>query len=171
MTPLGDCVKNGVKSSSSSSGGGALLLESDTKKALEDQTSVVTQGTNNSSATTTPATSNPVRRLKYEMCKNWREKGSCKYGNKCLFAHGENELTKRTSAVTNPVLSSPPKTSKIASSAPESTSTTQKMEENSVNNEKVKNLMDKVLTEKKTSGFVTPEKSSSCKDRSNSDDH
>ena len=32
------------------------------------------------------------------MCKNWREKGSCKYGDKCLFAHGDQELTKRSSA-------------------------------------------------------------------------
>lgn len=37
----------------------------------------------------------PVVRLKFEMCKNWREKGVCKYGDKCLFAHGEKELTKR----------------------------------------------------------------------------
>jgi hypothetical protein len=29
------------------------------------------------------------------MCKNWKEKGVCKYGEKCLFAHGEKELTKR----------------------------------------------------------------------------
>ena len=35
-----------------------------------------------------------IRRLKYEMCKNWREKGTCKYGDRCLFAHGDNELTK-----------------------------------------------------------------------------
>ncbi len=39
-----------------------------------------------------------MRRLKYEMCKNWREKGNCKYGDKCLFAHGTNELTKRSTA-------------------------------------------------------------------------
>ena len=32
------------------------------------------------------------------MCKNWREKGTCKYGDKCLFAHGESELTKRSTA-------------------------------------------------------------------------
>jgi retron-type reverse transcriptase len=37
----------------------------------------------------------PVVRLKFEMCKNWRERGICKYGDKCLFAHGEKELTKR----------------------------------------------------------------------------
>ena len=29
------------------------------------------------------------------MCKNWREKGECKYGVKCLFAHGTDELTER----------------------------------------------------------------------------
>jgi len=28
------------------------------------------------------------------MCKNWKEKGNCRYGVKCLFAHGFNELTK-----------------------------------------------------------------------------
>ena len=31
------------------------------------------------------------------MCKNFREKGSCKYGDRCLFAHGDHELTKRGS--------------------------------------------------------------------------
>lgn len=35
----------------------------------------------------------PLRK-KYEMCKNFREKGTCKYGDKCLFAHGEHELYK-----------------------------------------------------------------------------
>lgn len=34
-------------------------------------------------------------RLKYEMCKNFREKGVCKYGDRCLFAHGDHELIKR----------------------------------------------------------------------------
>ncbi len=27
------------------------------------------------------------------MCKNWREKGECRYGDRCLFAHGSTELT------------------------------------------------------------------------------
>jgi len=39
-----------------------------------------------------------VARLKYEMCKNWRTKGSCPYGDKCLFAHGDQELSRRTTA-------------------------------------------------------------------------
>ena len=32
------------------------------------------------------------------MCKNWREKGSCRYGDRCLFAHGFDELTKSSAA-------------------------------------------------------------------------
>ena len=32
------------------------------------------------------------------MCKNWREKRTCRYGDKCLFAHGEHELSRRQSA-------------------------------------------------------------------------
>ena len=31
------------------------------------------------------------------MCKNFREKGACKYGDRCLFAHGDHELTRRGS--------------------------------------------------------------------------
>lgn len=34
------------------------------------------------------------------MCKNYREKGSCKYGDRCLFAHGDHELTRRGSPPT-----------------------------------------------------------------------
>jgi len=47
-----------------------------------------------------PAPSNQanlVPRKKYEMCKNFREKGVCKYGDRCLFAHGDHELTRRGS--------------------------------------------------------------------------
>ena len=32
------------------------------------------------------------------MCKNWREKGTCRYGDKCLFAHGNSELTKASTS-------------------------------------------------------------------------
>lgn len=31
-------------------------------------------------------------KFKTEMCKNWIEVGTCRYGNKCQFAHGDNEL-------------------------------------------------------------------------------
>jgi butyrate response factor 1 len=33
---------------------------------------------------------------KTEMCKNWEMKGSCRWGNKCSYAHGEHELLKKT---------------------------------------------------------------------------
>lgn len=36
-----------------------------------------------------------IVRLKYEMCKNFKETGSCKYGDRCLFAHGDHELINR----------------------------------------------------------------------------
>jgi hypothetical protein len=32
------------------------------------------------------------RKYKTEMCKNWELRGRCKFGNKCCFAHGRNEL-------------------------------------------------------------------------------
>lgn len=47
-----------------------------------------------SSASASSHSSSMVPRKKYEMCKNFREKGTCKYGDKCLFAHGEHELTR-----------------------------------------------------------------------------
>lgn len=39
------------------------------------------------------------------MCKNFKEKGTCKYGDRCLFAHGDHELVKRVKA---PVSTEPP---------------------------------------------------------------
>ena len=48
------------------------------------------------------ATPNSIVRRKYEMCKNWREKGTCRYGDKCLFAHGEHELSRHQSAESSP---------------------------------------------------------------------
>lgn len=48
-------------------------------------------------STGVPSTTSTVVRKKYEMCKNFKEKGVCKYGDKCLFAHGDHELTRRGS--------------------------------------------------------------------------
>ncbi|KAJ3576147.1 hypothetical protein NP233_g630 [Leucocoprinus birnbaumii] len=31
---------------------------------------------------------------KTELCRSWEEKGTCRYGSKCQFAHGEDELRK-----------------------------------------------------------------------------
>jgi hypothetical protein len=33
---------------------------------------------------------------KTELCRSWEEKGSCRYGPKCQFAHGEDEVRKVT---------------------------------------------------------------------------
>ena len=37
------------------------------------------------------------------MCKNFREKGFCKYEQKCLFAHGEHELTRKSDETTEKI--------------------------------------------------------------------
>ncbi|CAD8150953.1 unnamed protein product [Paramecium pentaurelia] len=34
-------------------------------------------------------------KFKTEMCKNWSMLGRCNYGNKCQFAHGQNEMINR----------------------------------------------------------------------------
>jgi len=38
-------------------------------------------------------TDKPVRK-RFEMCKSWKEKKECRYGDRCLFAHGEEELSR-----------------------------------------------------------------------------
>ena len=47
-------------------------------------------------ASETPGSSNP--RFKTEFCRNFKEKGTCLYGDLCQFAHGKHEL--RVSIVT-----------------------------------------------------------------------
>ena len=34
----------------------------------------------------------PMKRYKTELCKNWIENSFCRYGKKCQFAHGHDEL-------------------------------------------------------------------------------
>ena len=34
----------------------------------------------------------PTKRYKTELCKNWIENSFCRYGKKCQFAHGHDEL-------------------------------------------------------------------------------
>ncbi|KAK9901714.1 hypothetical protein WJX75_009871 [Coccomyxa subellipsoidea] len=34
----------------------------------------------------------PNSLYKTELCRSWRESGSCRYGSKCQFAHGQKEL-------------------------------------------------------------------------------
>ena len=46
------------------------------------------------------------------MCKNFKETGNCKYGDRCLFAHGDHELINRA-----PV--APPEDKKESSEKPD----------------------------------------------------
>lgn len=44
------------------------------------------------SATGPSANNRKLGLYKTELCRSWEEKGSCRYGAKCQFAHGEDEL-------------------------------------------------------------------------------
>jgi hypothetical protein len=35
------------------------------------------------------------------MCKNWIEVGTCRYANKCQFAHGDRELVEKNAPTNN----------------------------------------------------------------------
>lgn len=37
-----------------------------------------------------------IKNYKIDLCKNYEEKGKCKYGDKCRFAHGNHELRKKS---------------------------------------------------------------------------
>jgi len=36
------------------------------------------------------------KKYKTELCKNWELRGTCKFGDKCCFAHGKHELKEKT---------------------------------------------------------------------------
>ena len=83
------------------SGGKAAATKPDTKGAS------VAQDTKPATA----SSAKPIVRLKYEMCKNFRETGSCKYGDRCLFAHGDHELINRAPPPSTTVTVAPPASS------------------------------------------------------------
>ncbi|KAG8220035.1 hypothetical protein J3R82DRAFT_1049 [Butyriboletus roseoflavus] len=64
--------------------------------ALPNQTIGITNtGGSNAGSQTGGGPSANNRKLglyKTELCRSWEEKGSCRYGAKCQFAHGEEEL-------------------------------------------------------------------------------
>mmetsp|Transcript_31541 Transcript_31541/g.30861 ORF Transcript_31541/g.30861 Transcript_31541/m.30861 type:complete len:140 (+) Transcript_31541:153-572(+) len=49
------------------------------------------------------ATNTKVDKTKYktEMCKNWIEQGTCRYGSKCQFAHGNLQLIQKDAPQNN----------------------------------------------------------------------
>ena len=59
-------------------------------------TSVAGQGLNmvGPGGTGPSANNRKLGLYKTELCRSWEEKGSCRYGAKCQFAHGEEELRK-----------------------------------------------------------------------------
>ena len=75
--------------------GSSLLVQSDTHNpyALMSSMTAGSQDTSillNASTTDASGVSNP--RFKTEICRNFKEKGTCLYGDLCQFAHGKHEL-------------------------------------------------------------------------------
>lgn len=64
--------------------------------ALPNQAIGITNtGSSNAGSQTSGGPSANNRKLglyKTELCRSWEEKGTCRYGTKCQFAHGEDEL-------------------------------------------------------------------------------
>jgi len=72
----------GTRNSSVSSSSDSSLL------SFSDTHSEVSVEENN-----LPSSKNPKKELfKTEMCRSWTETGSCRYGNKCQFAHGKEQI-------------------------------------------------------------------------------
>ena len=53
----------------------------------------------------TDKTQNSIINYKIVKCKNWEKDKTCKYGSKCTFAHGDNEL--RTKNDNIPIMAQP----------------------------------------------------------------
>ncbi|CDW75373.1 ccch-type zn-finger protein [Stylonychia lemnae] len=70
-----------------------LIEEKQQQTIIQQQSTIISQ------QQPTATTASSMMRKKYEMCKNFKEKGVCKYGEKCLFAHGEHELSRRETEV------------------------------------------------------------------------
>jgi len=46
-------------------------------------------------------TQNSLINYKIAKCKNWEKDKTCKYGGKCTFAHGDEELRNKTDNISN----------------------------------------------------------------------
>eukprot|EP00347_Sterkiella_histriomuscorum_P000198 403376801 len=73
----------------------AVQFVTNQQTSIQQTFNPVTNTSESLNAPSTQAAINPNARKKYETCKNFKEKGFCKYGDKCLFAHGEHELSRR----------------------------------------------------------------------------
>lgn len=84
--------------------------ESSSKPAASKNETSTTPAAQDSKSVSTSSVKAIVR-LKYEMCKNFKETGSCKYGDRCLFAHGDHELINRAAPPSTTTTSAPPASS------------------------------------------------------------
>lgn len=76
--------------------------KSDSKNNSGKQAEGTNSQAHNETKSVSSSSTKSVVRLKYEMCKNFRETGSCKYGDRCLFAHGAHELINRGGTAAEP---------------------------------------------------------------------
>ena len=70
-----------------------------TEKSNQMDSKKEPEKTNSGTSDSSSGSPSPPVRLKYEMCKNFKETGSCKYGDRCMFAHGDHELINRGPAI------------------------------------------------------------------------
>lgn len=61
-------------------------------KLFQSDISPTALNTSSSSSTSSVSTSSSSSRYKTELCRSFTESGLCKYGGKCQFAHGADEL-------------------------------------------------------------------------------
>jgi butyrate response factor 1 len=60
--------------------------------SLSSSASSVSSLTNNMQQQNNSSAASAANRYKTELCRSFQENGTCKYGDKCQFAHGHNEL-------------------------------------------------------------------------------
>jgi len=75
-------------------GGPYNLPISATPPPMPLDTSGIASPTSSSGQTGPSANNRKLGLYKTELCRSWEEKGTCRYGAKCQFAHGEDELRK-----------------------------------------------------------------------------
>lgn len=94
--PSSNCVVKSLSSNTQSvrspGSSGQLINGKDPHKKLDRSLSEPAEKKNASSSTQAAQSLGPSSRYKTELCRSFAEVGSCKYGDKCQFAHGEEEL-------------------------------------------------------------------------------
>lgn len=96
VAPGSNCVVKSLSSNTQSvrspASSGQHINGKDPHKKLDRSFSEPAEKKNASSSTQAAQSLGPSSRYKTELCRSFAEVGSCKYGDKCQFAHGEEEL-------------------------------------------------------------------------------